>query len=211
MKNSILALAVITAMSLLTVSCGSSKKVPVASYPEYTGTGNTGTRTVTKVKEEIDECEEQSMDAPASEMRAYASGISENRDFARQKAAAFARADIATQIESLALNVIKGYRGDTQLNGKKSNEEDIKQDIGSFTEQMIKGSKIICSNRYRLSDGTYECSVCVAVPSSEVETIVGAAALSNDERLGVEFDAERYRKAYAEKLEEFRRHQKEGR
>ena len=52
-------------------SCGGSK-IAVASYPEYTGEGNTGTKKVSKVKEEIDECEELSLNAPAGELRAYA-------------------------------------------------------------------------------------------------------------------------------------------
>lgn len=54
----------------------------VASYPEYTGEGNTGSKRVTKVKEMIDECEKLSLEAPSGELRAYASAIDEDRDFA---------------------------------------------------------------------------------------------------------------------------------
>lgn len=209
MKHLVLAIATGLALSLFSVSCG-SKKMAVASYPEYTGAGNTGTRNVQKVKEEIDECEEQSMNAPASEMRAYASAISENRDFARQKAAAFARGDLASQIQALTLAVMKGYRADIKYNGKLSNEEDVKQDVGQMSEQMISNSRIICSNRYRLSDGTYECSVCISVPIQQVEMVAKAAVISDDERLGVEFREERFRNSYSQQYEDFRKRQKEG-
>lgn len=209
MRQLTLAIVAGLALSLFSVSCG-SKKVAVASYPEYTGIGNTGTRSTQEVKEENDECQEQAFNAPAGEFRAFASAVSEDPDFARQKAAAFARAELANQIETLTLNVMKGYRGDTKYNGKLSNEEDIKQDVGQMAEQTLKSSKIICSNKYRRNDGTYRCTVCVSVPSQQVEMVSGAVALSDDERLGVEFREQQFRNSYKDELEAFRKRQKEG-
>lgn len=185
------------------VSCRGSK-VAVASYPEYTGEGNTGTKKVTKVKEEIDECEELSLNAPAKELRAYASSIDENRDYARHQATMFAKAQLVSDIESLVLNVMKGYRRKTKKDGVSSSSEDIKQDVGLMAENVVEQCTIVCSNRYALSDGTYECSVCISVTSPDVEKIAGAATLTEDEKLGVEFEAEKFRDSYKEELEKFR-------
>lgn len=204
MLSVVLALAVVSGLTF--ASC--SKKVNVATYPEYTKAGNTGVKAVQKVKEEIDECEQMEIDCPTSEMRAYASAVDEDRDFARQQAVLFAKASLASQIESLVLNVQRAYRGTVKGNGKRSSEADIKQDVGSMAEHTLNNSRVICSNRYRLSDGTYECSVCISIPSGEVEKIAGVAMLNDDERMQIEFNAERFRDSYREELERYRAEQK---
>lgn len=202
-KNLIVMCSFCLLMSLGFSSCGGSK-VSVASYPEYTGEGNTGTKRVTKVKEEIDECEEQSFNAPAGELRAYASAVDEDRDFARQQAVMFAKAQLVSDIESLVLNVMKGYRGKTKKDGVSTSSADIKQDVGLMAENVVEQCQVVCSNRYALSDGTYECSVCISITSPDVEKIAGAATLTEDEKLGVEFEAEKFRDSYKEELEKFR-------
>ena len=184
-------------------SCGGSK-IAVASYPEYTGEGNTGTKKVSKVKEEIDECEELSLNAPAGELRAYASAVDEDRDFARQQAVMFAKAQLVSDIEALVLNVMKGYRGKTKKDGVSTSSADIKQDVGLMAENVVEGCTVVCSNRYALSDGTYECSVCISITSPDVEKVAGVATLTEDEKLGVEFEAEKFKDSYKEELEKFR-------
>ena len=78
-----------------------------------------------------------------------------------------------------------------------------------MAERVVENCRIICSNRYRLSDGTYECSVCISIPSPDAEKVAGAAALSDDERLGVEFREQEFRNSYKEELERFRQMQQE--
>ena len=204
MKKIIYFLALSFTASIMLSSCGSSKKVATASYPEYTGVGNTGTKKVTKVKDEIDECEEKSLQASSGELRAYGSAIDEDRDFARQQAVLFAKGQMVSDIEALVLNVMKGYRGKTKKDGVSTSSSDIKQDVGLMAEGIVNDCRIICSNRYALSDGTYECSVCIAVGTPDVEKIAGAATLSEDEKLGVEFEAQKFRDSYKEELEKFR-------
>lgn len=206
MKKCIYFLVVI--FSVLTVcSCGSSKKAAITSYPEYTGVGNTGTKKVTKIKEKIDECEEMSLQAPSGEIRAYASAIDEDRDFARQQAVLFAKGQMVSNIQSLVLDVMKGYRSKTKKDGVSTSSADIKQDVGMMAERVVEGCRILCSNRYALSDGTYECAVCIAISAPDVEKIAGATALSQDEKAGVEFEAQKFRDAYKEELERFRAEQ----
>ncbi len=192
-------------------SCGSSKKVQKASYPEYTSVGNNGPRTVSKVKEELDECEIESLNEPANEFRSYGSAVDEDRDFARQEAVLYAKAALADRIESMVLNVMKGYRSKLKVHGKVSSEADIKQDVGLMANRVLENCRIICSNRYRLSDGTYECSVCISIPAPDAEKIVGTAIIDEDERAGVEFHEEQFRNSYREELERFRKEQKERR
>lgn len=80
-----------------------------------------------------------------------------------------------------------------------------------MAEQVIANCRIICSNRYRLSDGTYECSVCISIPAIDAEKIAGAVTINDDERMGVEFREQQFRESYREELERFRQQQKERR
>lgn len=209
MKKNIYFLTIIIGLSLFSTSC--SHKVAKASYPEYTSAGNTGTRIVEKIKEDIDECEQQANTEPTNEYRAYASAIDEDRDFARQQAVLFAKGQLVDRLQSQVINVMKGYRNKAQVNGKTANEGKIEQDVASMAERVIENCRIVCSNRYRLSDGTYECSVCISIPATDAELIAGAAALNDDDRHGLEFREQQFRDSYREELERFRNLQKERR
>lgn len=208
MKKLVYTMAMAVVMSLLFASCG-SQKVAKASYPAYTSAGNTGTKIVNKVKEDIDECEEQSLNEPDSEFRSYGSAVDEDRDFARQQAVLFAKGALVDRIQSMVVAVAKGYRAKLQVNGKTANEADIKQDVGTMAQSMVNNCRIICSNRYRLSDGTYECCVCISVPAANVEQIAKTAIINEDERQGVEHRAKEFRDSYGAEIATFKQKQKE--
>lgn len=210
MKNLTVSVIAALLMSFVFVSCGSKKAVQ-STYPEYTSRGNTGVRTVSKVKEELDECETESLNEPTTEWRSYGSAIDEDRDFARHQATLSAKAALADRIEATVLNVIQRYREKLKTHGKTENSDDVKQDIGTMADRVIENCRIICSNRYRLSDGTYECSVCISIPAIDAEKVAGAVTINDDERLGVEFREEQFRDSYREELERFRKQQKEKR
>lgn len=205
----------LTVISLLLVvisftSCEAKKKVTKASYPDYTSQGNNGPRRVDRVKEEVDECELASVNEPNNEYRSFGSAIDEDYDFARHQAVLSAKAALVDRMQSEVINVMKNYRAKTQANGKIANEGLVKQDIGSMAERVLENCRIICSNRYRLSDGTYESTVCISIPAATAENVAGAAVLNDDERLGVEFHAEQFRDSYRDQLERFRQQMKEG-
>lgn len=193
-------LVIITALMLpcVSISCAAKKKVK--------NTSNIPTRVQ---KEERDECQKEADNEPSDEFRAYGSGISNTRDFARHKATLFAKAELVARLNSQMLNVMKAYRNDLGLGEKSLNENDIKEDIGMMSEQEVENCRIICSDIYRLSDGTFECVVCVSIPAAKAEVISGAAAINEDERTQVEFHEDQFRKSYREELEEFRKLRRE--
>lgn len=203
MKKILTIIIVALLLPCMGVSCAAKKKVKTQEY----NTSNVPTRVQ---KEEKDECLKAADNEPSDEYRAYGSGISKTRDFARHKATLFAKGELASRMVSQMLNVMKAYRNDLGLGEKTLNEEDIKEDIGMMSELVIENCRIVCSDFYRLSDGTYECVVCVSIPASKAEAISGAAAMNEDERAKVEFHEEQFRKSYKDELEEFRRLRKEG-
>lgn len=202
MKKIFLIIIAVFLLPCVSFSCAAKKKVKAT----FNNTSNVPTRIE---KEARDECQIASDNEPADEYRAYGSGISNTRDFARQKATLYAKAELASRMSSQILNVMKAYRNDMGVGEKKLNEEDIKQDIGMMSEMVIENCKIVCSDVYRLSDGSFECVVCVSIPAIKAEAISGAAAMNEDERAKVEFNEDQFRKSYREELEEFRRLRKE--
>lgn len=155
-------------------------------------------------KEELDECEEAALNAPASEWRAVGSGISSDRDFSRQKATLFAKSALVQNLESWVTSFIKGYRADIGAGNKVVNEQLVKDDINSMAEMMINNCRIVCSNRYKLRDGNFETVVCISIPSDQVKKVVEAAVLNEDERANVEHNAKAFEDSYAPRLEKFR-------
>lgn len=192
-------------MPYMSLTCDAKKK---KNDPQYST--QSGNRKVKRAKkDDIDKCEEESMNAPASEVRAYGSAVDDDRDFARHQAILSAKAILAEQIESMVMDVIRNYRNKIQAAGKKWNEADVKQDIQSMSGMVLENCRVICSERYIMDDGSYECCICVSVPSKMTETLAGAVALNDDERMGVEFREEQFRDSYKDQYEAFRKKQQE--
>ncbi len=198
MKKILMIIIAALLLPCMSISCAAKKKIK--------NTSNIPTRIQ---KEDKDDCLKAVENEPSDEFRAYGSGISSTRDFARHKATLFAKGELASRLYSQMLNVMKAYRNDLGLGEKSLNENDIKEDIGMMSEQEIENCRIVCSDVYRLSDGTYECVVCVSIPAIKAEAITGAAAINEDERTQVEFHEDQFRKSYREQLEEFRKLRRE--
>ncbi len=207
MRKILLIVLVAFILPCTAMSCAAKKKAK-DNYPQYT-TQSGNQKAKRAKKDDIDKCEEESMNAPASEFRAYGSAVDDDRDFARHQAVLSAKAALADQLESMVMDVIKSYRNKIQAAGKKWNEADVKQDIQSMSGTVLENCRVVCSERYVMSDGSYECSVCVSVPAKMTETLAGATALNDDERMGVEFHEEQFRDSYKDQYEAFRKQQQE--
>lgn len=203
--NSLFVAAAICATSLFMSSCGSQKQVVYQPYPNYTTPQGQpiAQKTVTREEEEIDECEKKSMEMEGDLLRAYGSAIDLDKDFARQSAVANARAQMATDIKALVGNIYKNYRATTTRNNVSTASADRQQDIYQMAEEVISRTTVICSKRYKLGDGRYECSVCISMVGSAQSTIE-KGIMSEDAKLGVRYDAEQFRKSYKEELEAYK-------
>ena len=199
-----LAYGMFTALALVGLLLPSCRtKTVYAPYPNYTNAPQNQIPPNNKVEEELDDCEKESLQMEGDLLRAYGSAIDYDRDFARQSAVANARAQMASDIKALVTNIFKNYRATTTKNNVSTSGADRQQDIISIADEVISRTTITCSKRYRLSDGRYECAVCVSMVQSASEDIE-KAVLSEDEKLGVRFDAEQFRKSYKEELEKYR-------
>lgn len=202
-------LFVVVIATLVICSCGSSKKAST-STPSYVS--NQGKSSgVTKVKEDIDECEEKSYDWSDGKIKAYASAINPDRDFARTAATTRARAELSASVKALVTNVTKSFRESVAKDTptKSTYESSINQTADVIAEEVLANTHVSCSNRYQINDEnglSYEVSVCVTMESQMEEVCKKAVQkLSDEDVLGVKFDEEQFRKSYKEELEAYRK------
>lgn len=200
-KNFTFVIAILSLIFLLD-SCG-SKKMIKQSYYDYTGQGNTGPRTVTVVEEELDACEKVALDEPADEYRSYGSGIDEDDFFARQIAVFNAEVALAAGLEAEIIATMQSYREQKHQNGTVANQADIEARAAARAKATITNCRVICSKKYRISDGTYKCTICISVPAVKVEQSIKAHMIEEVELGGEVFDENAYVKARANKKEDF--------
>lgn len=192
----------VTAAALLLTSCGASKKTVVANGPQWTNQQPAQSTKPMKIEDEISECERLSWDISDGKLKAYASAIDEDRDFARQQATLLARGELAAEIEAFVTNVMKLYRGSTTKDGVGTSSRQAKQTVDLITEEYMSNTAVVCSKRFIVNNG-YECEVCVAMVGM-IEDASKKAVLSEDTALEVEFDEKRFRESYQEELARYR-------
>lgn len=198
-------IAIMATALLIAAPMAEAKKEKPSKASKEQLAENGGSSRMERKKLDRSECMKESLKPKKDEFRAYGSGISPNRAMATKKATMAARAELAAQIENLTRDVADSYVGTRQIGGKRLHEEKDDRDLHTMVEHLLKGSRIICSDEYQLSDGTYEAEVCMSIPSVGVEEMGAALLMEKDSELKVDFDAENYRKSYQEALEEYRR------
>ena len=177
------------------------------SQTSYNSIGNSSSKTrVEKEKIDLDECEEESMREPSNELRAYASAVDDEREFAREEAILLAEAALVERIESLVESTVERYQHKIKVDGNTLNQKEIVKDVKSRAVREIKNWKIICSNLYRLSDGNYEYHICVSIQNSIPETIIRTAIINESDRKGVKIN----KVALDESYKEARKREKEN-
>lgn len=165
-----------------------------------------GTAGISRQEEEIDECEKMSMDFSDGTLKAYASAINPDRDFARTTATTRARAELAASLKALVTNVIKSYRGSTTVATDQDLEENIRQIADVIAEEQMANTAVACSKRYAMGDGRYEATVCVKIVTDIKEVCKEAVkkSLAAEDKTRVEFNEDRYRESVDAELERYR-------
>ena len=202
MKRNVIISLLILSLAGFMGSCR-SKKITQQSYYDYTGQGNTGPRTFSKEHEEKDQCEIESLNEPAEEYRSYGSAIDEDRDFARQMAVFNAKVALAQRVEEEMIATIISYKEHKQQAGIASNEQDTKTRAASKAKTTLTNCRIICSERFRISDGTYECVVCIATPAFQVDQAAKAFVAEEVQLAGGTLDEKAFLEARKNKRDEF--------
>lgn len=218
-------LVMVATATLILSGCGASKKAQLAYYQQQLElerlkleqqrveqrrdahkAQHQGNSHLDRDEEELDECEKMSMDFSDGTLKAYASAISPDRDFARTIATTRARAALASSISALVTNTLRTYRSSTTKGASQDIEGKDEQMVEVIAEEQMRYTAVACSKRYALSDGRYEATVCVKMMNDLADTCREAVkmSLSSEEKLRVEFDEQRFMDSFKESLSRYR-------
>jgi hypothetical protein len=198
MKKNYLKIAIAaTLASMMITACGGSKQV--ATTPQQKAAANRG------VKQEKEECEEKAMESPK---RASGSGLSQSERLAKNSAALDARANLLSAIQSVVTGMIKNFDQEHQAGAGQNKASDFVNQSGQEQKALIDGvisSRVICSNTYIQEDGSYKVFVCVEMSDESIGNLY--KKLSQDKKIAIQFEEERFRKEMEKELEDFRSRQ----
>lgn len=158
--------------------------------------------------------------ADATTMRAWASYNGFADDQLEQVAAGIARGELANMLAVFVQNALEDFVDRATVQGqtsdgaakKKIKDDEVQTKLKVVSEALIKGSKMVRSNRYGQADGTHTAYVCVEIePKMIAEKIKNDAALinaiSDDERLKIAFKSKMFDEEMQSSFERFREEQ----
>ena len=158
--------------------------------------------------------------ADATTMRAWASYNGFADDQLEQVAAGMARGELANMLAVFVQNALENFVDRATIQGQTSDgaakrkikDDEVQTKLKVVSEALIKGSKMVRSNRYGQTDGTHTAYVCVEIePKMIAEKIKNDAALinaiSDDERLKIAFKSKMFDEEMESSFEKFRSEQ----
>ena len=161
--------------------------------------------------------------ADATTMRAWASYNGFSDDQLETVAAGLARGELSNMLNVFVQNALTNYVDRVTKQGmtsdgmakKKIKDDRAQSQLKVVSEGLIKGSKIVRSNRYAQADGTHTAYVCVEIdPKMIAEKIKNDAALINaitdDEALKIAFKSKMFDEEIQSTFEQFRSEQAAG-
>ena len=123
----------------------------------------------------------------AGKLRGYGSGVSGNRDMARNRATLSARNEIASQMRTWIRSFMKDYNEDIDVNEASSNEQKFSAIQESVVDEVLQGSVIIFDDVKKEGSNRYFYEVCVELdPKSVINAVLNESALN-----GVRLNAEK--------------------
>ena len=158
--------------------------------------------------------------ADATTMRAWNQYNGFSDDQLESVAASLARGELSKMLNVFVQNALTNYVDRVTKQGmtsdgaakKKIKDDRVQSQLKNVSESLIKGSKIVRSNRYEQADGTHTAYVCVEIdPQMIAEKIKNDAALINaitdDEALKIAFKSKMFEEEVQSTFEQFRAEQ----
>ena len=189
MKNVLKAITfsfAIMAISLSSWQCGSSKK---AVSPVSTGEE-------TRIEQF---CTGPDYRSDKDYFRANAVGESMDQNISKQKALTNARTLLAQQLEITVKNVTDNYIKAAEMDNVEGVEERIEGMTREVTNQKLNGTRIICEELTKTKDGNYKTYLAIELSGDEIANAM-QQRLSNDDKLRIDFDYEKFKKTFEEEM-----------
>ena len=134
--------------------------------------------------------------------RAVQMGTSTDVSMAKKVALQNARQDLAATVQSQIKAVIENYGQNASMGAKTQNETLYQELTTTVINQTLIGAELKDEKLIKTAEGSNRYHVCLQISKEEVgEQII--EKLSEDEKLKLEFDRERFKKIYDEEMAKF--------
>lgn len=135
----------------------------------------------------------------ANYWRVVQMGTSTDVTMAKKVALQNARQDLAATLQSQVSAVIENYGQNASMGAKSENETLYQELARTVVNQSLVGADLAGEKLYQTEDGSYRYHVCLQVAKASVAQQI-AETLSEDERMKLEFDRERFQKIFDEEM-----------
>lgn len=205
------------ATAIALVACGTAKNTTSATQDSATAQESLGTL-IQKSQEQL-----FAEDPDADNLRAWASYNGFENQNLESFAATAARANLASEIATLVSTATDLYENGARIDNKsvdgmaenvKMAESKAENGIKAAAKELMRGSRIVMSNRYRQKDGTVTCYAAVEMNLKGVlNNIKNNAsiqeAISQSRREQIDFNSKKFEEAMQSAFEELKEAKKQ--
>jgi hypothetical protein len=131
--------------------------------------------------------------------RANSIGESQDQVTSKKKALANCRAELAASISTTVKAVTDNYVNSREFNNKEEVEERFEQLNREVVNQKLTGVKTICEKLVKTSEGKYKTYIAIELSAADLVAEYNER-LSNDERLKIDYDYEKFKKTFDDEM-----------
>lgn len=184
--NQVVILCLGLTMTVGMISCGSSKK----------------TVTTKKQKEELIEvyCTGSEFQSDKNFFRASAIGESLDQMVSKKKAGINARAELSSLISSTIKGTIDNYVNSTEVNNIEQVEERFEGLTREVINQQLSNIRVICEKQTHTSANKYKTYIAIEMSAEDLEKTI-SNKLSQNEKLKVDFDYNKFKETYEAEMQ----------
>lgn len=136
--------------------------------------------------------------------RSNSIGESKDQVVSKKKALSNARADLAAQVEATVKAVTDNYINAREYENKEEIEERFESLNREIVNQELRGTKVICEKQTQTVTGSYKTYIALELDPNLVLASYNER-ISNDERLKIDYDYEKFKQTFNEEMEKMGR------
>lgn len=135
--------------------------------------------------------------------RANSIGESQDQVTSKKKALTNARNELAQSIQTTVKTVTDNYVNSREMNNREEVEERFESLNREVVDQTLAGIRTLCEKLMKTQQGTYKTYVAIELSADELVASYNER-LSQDERLKIDYDYEKFKETFEEEMNKMR-------
>lgn len=135
--------------------------------------------------------------------RANSVAESQNQANSKRMALSNARAELAAQLEVTVKSVIDNYVQDVAVGNRSEFTQRYEGLSREVINQRLSGTRVICEELTRTTEGMYKTYIAIELSGEEIMNAMNQR-ISNDERLRVDYNYEKFKDTFNQEMEQMK-------